>query len=125
MSPFGLFDYIKLQMEAVCVLSDSGTITEEAALLNLPAVMLRNTHERPEGMDEGALIMAGLQQDRVLDAVRVVINQHDGKRRVFRPVQDYHGGQVSKKIVRIVLSYVDYVNRTVWRRDERYNASDT
>ena len=114
--PFGLFDYIKLQMEAYCVLSDSGTITEEGTLLNLPAVTLRNAHERPEGMDEGTLIMCGLKKEHVLDAIRVVTSQHDRKHRVFPLVKDYHAGPVSKKVVRIVLSYIDYVNRTVWRR---------
>jgi UDP-N-acetylglucosamine 2-epimerase (non-hydrolysing) len=115
-SPFGLFDYLKLQMEAFCVLSDSGTITEEASLLNLPGVMLRNAHERPEGMDEGTVIMSGLKADRVLDAVKIVTNNRDRTRRTFRPVSDYQAGPVSKKIVRIVLSYIDYVMRTVWRQ---------
>lgn len=77
--PYGLLDYIKLQMSAFCVLSDSGTITEEASLLNLPAITLRNAHERPEGMDEGVLIMSGLKRQPVLDAVRVVLSQHDPK----------------------------------------------
>lgn len=114
MKPFGLFDYVKLQMEAFCVLSDSGTITEEASLLNLPAVTLRNAHERPEGMDEGTLIMCGLKKDRVLEAVKVVTRQHDRQLRVFPVIPDYQAGAVSKQIVRIVLSYIDYVNRTVW-----------
>lgn len=114
--PFGLLDYIKLQMGALCVLSDSGTITEEASLLNLAAVTIRNAHERPEGMDEGTLIMCGLQPDRVLDAVRVVISQHDRSQRVIPVVQDYLGGPVSKQIVRIVYSYTDYINRTVWSK---------
>jgi UDP-N-acetylglucosamine 2-epimerase (non-hydrolysing) len=118
MAPFGFLDYVKLQMNAFCVLSDSGTITEEAALLNLPAVTIRNTHERPEGMDEGTLVMCGLETDRVLDAVRVVTSQHDRERRVFHLVDDYRAGPVSKKVVRVVLSYIDYVNRTVWRRGE-------
>lgn len=116
MSPFGLCDYIKLQMEAYCVLSDSGTITEEASLLNLPAVTIRDAHERPEGMDAGTLIMCGLKQERVLEAVKVVVNHHDRARRVFPLVRDYEAGPVSKQVVRIVLSYIDYVNRTVWRR---------
>ncbi len=114
--PYGFLDYIKLQMAALCVLSDSGTITEEASLLNLPAVTLRNAHERPEGMDEGTLIMSGLKPDSVLASVRVVISQHDRNRRVIRVVPDYQAGQVSKQVVRIVLSYTDYVNRTVWRK---------
>ncbi len=112
--PFGFCDYIKLQLEALCVLSDSGTITEESSLLNLPAITIRNAHERPEGMDVGTLIMSGLKKERVLDAVRIIIAQHDKTRRVMQPVQDYESGAVSKQMLRIVLSYVDYVNRTVW-----------
>ncbi|AZE83018.1 UDP-N-acetylglucosamine 2-epimerase (non-hydrolyzing) [Pseudomonas fluorescens] len=114
--PFGLLDYIKLQMEAFCILSDSGTITEEASLLNLPAVTIRNAHERPEGMDEGTLIMCGLTTDRVLNAVRVVTSQHVRGERVMSVVGDYLGGAVSKKVVRIVHSYTDYINRTVWSK---------
>jgi UDP-N-acetylglucosamine 2-epimerase (non-hydrolysing) len=113
--PFGFLDYVKLEMHATCVVSDSGTITEEATLLNLPAVTIRDAHERPEGMDEGTLVMCGLQREHVLDAVRVVTSQHDPERRVFAVVPDYQAGAVSKKVVRIVLSYIDYVNRTVWR----------
>jgi len=114
--PYGLLDYIKLQMSAFCVLSDSGTITEEASLLNLPAITLRNAHERPEGMDEGVLIMSGLKRRPVLDAVKVVVSQHDSTRRVIPVVPDYQAGPVSKQVVRIVLSYTDYINRTVWRK---------
>ncbi|MBI5429909.1 MAG: UDP-N-acetylglucosamine 2-epimerase (non-hydrolyzing) [Nitrosomonadales bacterium] len=116
LKPFGFFDYVKLQMEAFCILSDSGTITEEASLLNLPAVTIRNAHERPEGMDEGTLVMCGLKAERVLDAVRIVTQQHDGAARQFAMVPDYAGGQVSKKVLRIVLSYTDYVNRVVWSK---------
>ncbi|HQT25184.1 MAG TPA: UDP-N-acetylglucosamine 2-epimerase (non-hydrolyzing) [Burkholderiales bacterium] len=116
LKPFGFCDYIRLQMEALCVISDSGTITEEASLLSLPAITIRNAHERPEGMDAGTLIMSGLKKERVLDAVEVVISQHAGGERVMLPVQDYEAGAVSKKILRIVLSYVDYVNRTVWSK---------
>ncbi|MBS7660931.1 UDP-N-acetylglucosamine 2-epimerase (non-hydrolyzing) [Pseudomonas lalucatii] len=114
--PFGLLDYIKLQMSAFCVLSDSGTITEEASLLNLPAITIRNAHERPEGMDEGTLIMSGLRKEPVLDAVRVVTSQHDRARRVIPVVKDYQAGPVSKQVVRVVLSYTDYINRTVWSK---------
>jgi UDP-N-acetylglucosamine 2-epimerase (non-hydrolysing) len=114
--PFGLHDYIKLQMESFCVLSDSGTITEEGSLLNLPAVTIRNAHERPEGMDEGTLVMSGLKTDRVLEAVKVVTSQHDRDKRIFPLIKDYDAGPVSKQIVRIVLSYTDYVNRTVWHK---------
>jgi UDP-N-acetyl-L-fucosamine synthase len=116
LKPFGFCDYIKLQLEALCVVSDSGTITEEGSLLNLPAVTIRNAHERPEGMDTGTLIMAGLKKERVMDAIRVIIAQHDRTSRVIAPVADYEGGSVSKKILRIVLSYTDYVNRTVWSK---------
>ncbi|PIA68278.1 non-hydrolyzing UDP-N-acetylglucosamine 2-epimerase [Pseudomonas sediminis] len=115
--PFGLLDYIKLQMNAFCVLSDSGTITEEASLLNLPAVTLRNAHERPEGMDQGTLIMTGLKKDSVLAAVKVITSQHHAAKRVIPLVPDYEGGPVSLQVVRVVLSYTDYVNRTVWRKD--------
>ncbi|AVE07861.1 UDP-N-acetylglucosamine 2-epimerase (non-hydrolyzing) [Pseudomonas palleroniana] len=114
--PFGLLDYIKLQMGAYCILSDSGTITEEASLLNLPAVTIRNAHERPEGMDEGTLIMCGLKTERVLNAVRVVTSQHVRGERNIAVVDDYLGGAVSKKVVRIVHSYTDYINRTVWSK---------
>ena len=116
LKPFGFSDYIKLQMEALCIVSDSGTITEEASLLNLPAITIRNAHERPEGMDVGTLIMCGLKKDRVLDAVRVVVAQHDKSKQVMHPVQDYEAGLVSKKLLRVVLSYVDYINRTVWSK---------
>lgn len=116
MKPFGFCDYIRLQMEARCVISDSGTITEEASLLNLPAITIRNAHERPEGMDAGTLIMAGLKAERVLDAVRVVVAQYDREQHATRPVQDYENPSVSKQVLRIVESYTDYVNRTVWRK---------
>ena len=116
LKPFGFCDYIKLQMEALCVVSDSGTISEEGSLLNLPAVTIRNAHERPEGMDEGTLIMSGLKKKRVLDAVRVIIAQHNKLKPVMRQVHDYEAGAVSKKLLRVVLSYVDYVNRTVWTK---------
>jgi len=116
LKPFGFFDYVRLQMAALCVVSDSGSITEEASLLNLPAVTLRNAHERPEGMDVGTLVMAGLKKERVLDAVRVVIDQHDRNERVMNAVEDYEGGPVSKQVLRVVLSYTDYINRTVWSK---------
>ncbi len=116
LKPFGFCDYIKLQMEAFCVVSDSGTITEEASLLNLPAITIRNTHERPEGMDVGTLIMSGLKKDRVLDAVKVIVAQHDKANRVMQSVGDYEAGSVSKQVLRVVLSYVDCVNRTVWSK---------
>jgi UDP-N-acetylglucosamine 2-epimerase (non-hydrolysing) len=116
LKPFGFCDYIKLQMEALCVVSDSGTITEEASLLNLPAITIRNAHERPEGMDVGTLIMSGLRKERVLDAVRIIVSQHEKTKRVMQPVMDYEAGAVSKQVLRVVVSYVDYVNRTVWSK---------
>ncbi|MBY0577995.1 MAG: UDP-N-acetylglucosamine 2-epimerase (non-hydrolyzing) [Burkholderiales bacterium] len=118
LKPFGFFDYVKLQMEAFCVLSDSGTITEEASLLNLPAVTIRNAHERPEGMDSGVLIMSGLKAERVLDAVRIVTQQHNKTDRQFRIVPDYEGGLVSQKILRVVLSYTNFVNNVVWSKNK-------
>ncbi len=114
--PFGLLDYIKLQMSAFCILSDSGTITEEASLLNLPAITVRNAHERPEGMDEGTLVMSGLRTERVLESVKVVTSQHQSSERVIPIVKDYEGGPVSKQVIRVVLSYTDYINRTVWSK---------
>lgn len=111
--PFGFFDFIKLQMHSLCVVSDSGTITEEASLLDLPAITIRNAHERPEGMDVGTLVMTGLKPQPVLDAVQVVLAQRKAGARLL-PVEDYKGGAVSAKVLRIVLSYSDYVKRTVW-----------
>lgn len=114
--PFGFFDYNKLQMEAFCVVSDSGTITEEASILGMPAITIRNAHERPEGMDVGTLIMSGLKSDRVLDAVRIVTGESKNEGSSFGVVPDYEASDVSKKILRIVSSYVDYINSTVWRK---------
>lgn len=114
--PFGFCDYIQLQMQAFCILSDSGTITEEASLLNLPAITIRNAHERPEGMDAGVLIMSGMKANTVLDAVRVITTQFAKSTTSILPVSDYQNHQVSKQIVRIVLSYVDYINRVVWSK---------
>ena len=117
LKPFGFFDYIKLQKEALCVISDSGTITEEASLLNLPAITIRNAHERPEGMDVGTLIMTGLKQDRVLDAIKIITSQHDKNNRVTSAVPDYESSMsASKQILRVVISNIDYINRTVWSK---------
>lgn len=116
MKPFGFFGYVKLQLGAACVLSDSGTITEEASLLNLPAVTIRNAHERPEGMDQGTLIMCGLRRASVLDSVRVTMAQHANGERRAALAPDYDAGLVSHKVLNIVLSYIDYVNRTVWHK---------
>jgi UDP-N-acetylglucosamine 2-epimerase (non-hydrolysing) len=115
-NPFGFLDYIQLQMKAFCVLSDSGTITEESALLNFPAVMIRNAHERPEGMDAGILVMSGLKYDRVLDSVRVITTQFSESTKPILAVSDYINYHVSQQVVRIVLSYVDYINRVIWSK---------
>ena len=114
--PFGFLDYVHLEIHAFCVLSDSGTITEEASLLNFPAITIRDAHERPEGMDVGTLIMSGLKKNRVLDAVHTVTQQCKNDQRPVLRVEDYENPHVSKQIVRVVLSYVDYVNRTVWSK---------
>ena len=113
--PFSFTDYIKLQMESLCVLSDSGTITEEASLLNLPAINIRNAHERPEGMDSGTLIMSGLKKERILDALAVIISQRD-ENDLPTSISDYEAIAPSRQIVRVVLSYADYINRTVWSK---------
>jgi UDP-N-acetylglucosamine 2-epimerase (non-hydrolysing) len=112
--PFAFTDYVRLQMGAFCVLSDSGTLTEEAALLGFPAVTLREAHERPEGMDAGVLVMASLVPERVLDAVRCV-RDGIGDRHAGR-VPDYEAEDVAGKVVRIVLSYIDQVDRVVWAK---------
>ena len=115
MKPLGFFDYIKLQKEAFCVISDSGTITEESSILGFPAITIRQAHERPEGMDEGTLIMSGLTPEHVLNAIDTVTRQFQeaGPMHIIR---DYDVDNVSRKVVRIVLSYIDYVNHTVWSR---------
>jgi UDP-N-acetylglucosamine 2-epimerase (non-hydrolysing) len=116
LKPLGFLDYVKLQMNAYCTVSDSGTITEESSILNFPAVTIRQAHERPEGMDEGTLIMCGLKQERVLEAIAVVRSHLVEVMCPFHIVQDYDVENVSKKVLRIILSYTDYVNRTVWHR---------
>ncbi len=104
-------------MNAFCVISDSGTIAEEGSILNLPAVTIRQAHERPEGMEETTVIMSGLKKSRVIDAVEVSTKHNASINRVIKPVKDYEVDNVSKKIVRIIISYVDYVNRTVWHEE--------
>lgn len=116
--PFGFFDYIKLQMEAFCVLSDSGTITEETSLLNLCAITLRNAHERPEGMDVGTVIMSGLKTERVMESVEIVTSQYKKGMRAVLPIVDYENPYVSTQVVRVVASYVDYINRVVWSKPD-------
>jgi len=116
LKPLGFFDYVKLQMHAFCVVSDSGTITEESSILNFPAVTIRQAHERPEGMDEGTLIMCGLSKDTVVESIDIVTSQFTRGSRTFKLIHDYDTDNVSKKVLWIIMSYTDYVNRNVWNK---------
>jgi UDP-N-acetylglucosamine 2-epimerase (non-hydrolysing) len=114
LKPLGFFDYNKLQQTAFCVISDSGTISEESSIMNFPAITIRQAHERPEGMDEGTLIMSGLKKDRILQSINIVVSQFSTEKRVTKIVKDYNVDNFSLKVVRTIISYVDFVNRTVW-----------
>ena len=114
MKPLGFFDYIALQQHSYCAISDSGTITEESSILGFPAITIRQAHERPEGMDEGTLIMSGLKSDDIINAINIVVDQT--KENTMNIVKDYDTNNVSKKVVRIIVSYIDYINRTVWKK---------
>ena len=116
LKPLGFFDYIYLQQNSRCVISDSGTISEESSILGFPAIMIRAAHERPEGMDEGAVIMSGMGKNRIIESLKMVINQFDSGN-IPKVVDDYNVDNVSLKVSRIILSYIDYVNRTVWKKN--------
>lgn len=117
MKPMGFIDYNRLQKDAFCVISDSGTITEESSMLKFPAIMIRQAHERPEGMDVGTVIMSGLSRNRVLESIEIATNKLDGE--LSLDIEDYVSSQVSSQVVKVIQSYTDYINRVVWKKIEK------
>ena len=118
--PFGFFDYIQLQKNAYCTISDSGTITEESSLLNFPAITIRNSHERPEGMDEGIVIMSGLDKDKILSAIEITVNANKNRSEKFE-ILDYKNKYVSDQVSKIIFSYIEFINKNVWKKNNSIN----
>jgi UDP-N-acetylglucosamine 2-epimerase (non-hydrolysing) len=118
--PFGFFDYIQLQKNAYCTISDSGTITEESSLLNFPAITIRNSHERPEGMDEGVVIMSGLDKYKILSAIEITVNANKNRSEKFE-ILDYKNKHVSDQVSKIIFSYIEFINKNVWKKNNSIN----
>ena len=116
MKPFGFFDYINLQQNSYCVISDSGTITEESSILKFPAINIRNAHERPEGMDYGSVIMAGINSNRIRESIDMTVKHYKSNKSSFEDIKDYKNMHVSKQVVRTILSYIDVINKDVWKK---------
>ena len=115
--PFGFIDYNNLQINSFIVLSDSGTISEESSILNFKALNIRESHERPEAMEEASVVMSGLSFERILQSIESIKDQDTGEKRNILPVNDYNSPNVSIKVERILISYIDYVNRIVWQKE--------